>query len=581
MKKTLLFVSVLFFSLTVISQSIYNATDYVSSGDSIHLSSTVSGLQSFKFDTTGANINWDYSGLALSSQSDSKWISPSDGGYKNSWCGSNGIIIGCNSQFSQFTDLASQGLDSLVIGTISFKNIVHHYKKGSTNLSYKMFGATIQKGNLPITIPVQYDNADTVISFPIQYAAKDSNNYAYSIDLNSQGINFKNVVRGKRVNHVEGWGSIVTPYKTYSNALKIKTIIYKEDSLYTGQNTTGKKDTLVKYAWYDTSEKIPVLEVEGNLVMGNVIYTKSSYIDTIKCVTPKALFSYAPLVPYYDLNTFSSTVNFGNLSASSDSVYWDFGDGTTTTNVNPTHTFSCPGIQNVKLIAVNKVCNPFRIDTTTIPVYITDSTNYFSKTSTATICEGDSLLINGKYEKTNGVYSKSYASTKGCDSTITVTLTVTTINKNISKLGSNLTSNQVNASYQWLDCSNNYAIIPSETAISFNVSQNGMYAVEITKNACVDTSSCESVIITNIEKVELPLLTSVAPNPTKGLITIKLTSNNVEVKIRTTNGQLVKQWLAQGNTVVYDTSSLQKGLYFIELVDKSTGQAQTVKFIKN
>ena len=47
------------------------------------------------------------------------------------------------------------------------------------------------------------------------------------------------------------------------------------------------------------------------------------------------------------------------------------------------------------------------------------------------------------------------------------------------------------ASYQWLDCNNNYSIISGENNYEFNTTFNGNYAVEITyNNGCVDTSAC-------------------------------------------------------------------------------------------
>lgn len=581
MKKALFLCALVIQSFAIQAQITYNSVNSVSVGDSIHISSSIAGLQNFRFDTTGANISWNFSSLPLASQSDSKWLDPSKAGYKNSWCASNSVVLGCNSKFTQFTDLGTQGLDSVVIGSVSFKNIVHHYKNGSSSLEYKMFGATIQVGGLPITVPIAYSNPDTVLSFPLQYGGKDSNNFVYSIDLNSLGVNFKNIVRGKRVNEVQGWGSITTPYKTYNSVLKVKTIIYKEDSLYTGQAITGKLDTTVKYSWYDVNEEIPVLEVEGTLVLGATVYSKANYIDTLRCITPKAFFTYSPLIPYYDTTTFSTDISFGNLSASSDSLLWDFGDGTTSNLINPTHTFKCPGIQNVKLIAVNKICHPFRIDTTLIPIYITDSTNYFNKTSSISICGGDSALINGNHETASGIYSKTYASQNGCDSIITVTLNVTTINKNVSNIGSSLTSNQLNAKYQWLDCGNNHAILTNDTSINYSPSSSGNYAVQITKNSCIDTSSCESVVITSIEQLPKNLIDNAYPNPAQNYIQIDFTQNGEnKVSVFDLSGKIVTQYTSTKSSSQLNVSNYEKGMYTIRVQNSRTGTQQCITFVK-
>ncbi|MCF8297399.1 MAG: PKD domain-containing protein [Saprospiraceae bacterium] len=47
------------------------------------------------------------------------------------------------------------------------------------------------------------------------------------------------------------------------------------------------------------------------------------------------------------------TIEFTNTAAFEDSVFWDFGDGITSTLNKPTHTFANNGIQNVKLVAYN------------------------------------------------------------------------------------------------------------------------------------------------------------------------------------------------------------------------------------
>ena len=45
-----------------------------------------------------------------------------------------------------------------------------------------------------------------------------------------------------------------------------------------------------------------------------------------------------------------SLVNFHDLSVDADNYLWDFGDGSTSTNVNPSHIYNTPGIFNIKLV---------------------------------------------------------------------------------------------------------------------------------------------------------------------------------------------------------------------------------------
>ena len=50
-----------------------------------------------------------------------------------------------------------------------------------------------------------------------------------------------------------------------------------------------------------------------------------------------------------------STIQFTNTSAISGTCTWDFGDGETSTDVNPTHTYSLPGQYEVKLTIIRLV----------------------------------------------------------------------------------------------------------------------------------------------------------------------------------------------------------------------------------
>ncbi|MGX7668455.1 T9SS type A sorting domain-containing protein [Flavobacterium pedocola] len=56
----------------------------------------------------------------------------------------------------------------------------------------------------------------------------------------------------------------------------------------------------------------------------------------------------------YQIN--SNTVNFTNLSANFTALEWDFGDGTTSTEPNPSHVYTSGGIKIVKLKAIRNGC---------------------------------------------------------------------------------------------------------------------------------------------------------------------------------------------------------------------------------
>ena len=61
----------------------------------------------------------------------------------------------------------------------------------------------------------------------------------------------------------------------------------------------------------------------------------------------QALFTYSPN---------GNTVNFSDLSTGATAYAWDFGDGGTSTQQNPIHTYSSPGTYNACLVVHDATC---------------------------------------------------------------------------------------------------------------------------------------------------------------------------------------------------------------------------------
>ncbi|MCO6500993.1 MAG: T9SS type A sorting domain-containing protein [Vicingus serpentipes] len=191
-------------------------------------------------------------------------------------------------------------------------------------------------------------------------------------------------------------------------------------------------------------------------------------------------------------------------------------------------------------------------------------------TITQTICFGDSIIVNGTVYKTTvtgATETFTNVGSNNCDSVVTINLTVSpTIDITVSNSSPTLTANQAGASYQWLDCDNSNAIIPSETAQIFTASVNGNYAVEIVVGSCIDTSVCEAVTGVGIEeKSNQEVL--IYPNPTNGVVTIDLGSNTdlVNYSITTIDGKIVISGKTSQNLIKVDLSNESKGVYFLQI----------------
>jgi hypothetical protein len=130
----------------------------------------------------------------------------------------------------------------------------------------------------------------------------------------------------------------------------------------------------------------------------------------------------------------------------------------------------------------------------------------------------------------------------GCDSLVTLDLTINNVSDlSTSVSGDTILANNSNATYVWLNCDNNYSIIVGETSQSFTPAVDGNYAVELTENGCVDTSLCVFVSTVGILESNFDNQLLLYPNPTAGNFSIDLGSvyESVEISIVNVKGQLI------------------------------------------
>ncbi|GAB5537979.1 MAG: hypothetical protein Salg2KO_00820 [Salibacteraceae bacterium] len=125
----------------------------------------------------------------------------------------------------------------------------------------------------------------------------------------------------------------------------------------------------------------------------------------------------------------------------------------------------------------------------------------------------------GSTYTTTGIYVDSLTNAVGCDSIVTLYLTIDTVDINVDKSGKTLTSLATNATYQWINCKNNEQVI-GENDSTYKPEETGSYAVVITQNGCVDTSDCFNVTIAGLNDHSNYEGLTLYPNPTSGLITI-------------------------------------------------------------
>lgn len=204
----------------------------------------------------------------------------------------------------------------------------------------------------------------------------------------------------------------------------------------------------------------------------------------------------------------------------------------------------------------------------------------------------DSVIACGPYTWIDGLTyntsdsSATYIINNGsgaCDSIINLFLTIKpSIDNSIQVNANTLTANNVNASYQWVDCANNFMPLIGENARSFTATQNGTYAVIVSENACVDTSSCFT--INNISLGEEMGLGDfdISPNPTSGWLKVEVPEQWRESELLLTNsvGEViirVKATNLKENLLYWEAPA---GLYFLNFI-RAGEESKSFKIIRH
>jgi surface protein len=192
---------------------------------------------------------------------------------------------------------------------------------------------------------------------------------------------------------------------------------------------------------------------------------------------------------------------------------------------------------------------------------LTNSICCFTQNSIQNSSTCDYYVFNGQTLTSSGIYYDTLMNVNGCDSLITLYLTINNVNTSVAQAGANLTSNATGATYQWLSCPS-YSPILGETNQSFTATANGDFAVVVNENGCTDTSTCFTVAAIGIQEINKFTSFSVYPNPVSNKLYIQSSTVFADKKkeFYNTFGQLI----LTTNSIEIDVSSYSKGIYYFK-----------------
>lgn len=309
--------------------------DMPSNGDQIRYTNAQTTNTGFSATKTGSNQTWDFSKLIPTGQDVYNFKSSLQTSYLLYF----------------FNTIGLKTQDSLNLFIATFYDIYDFYKKNKDKWSIVGRGFTYSK----IPLPANFTKEDIIYKFPLNYGDIDSNDFAFELKdpTGTLPISFKEF--GTRVNTVDGWGSLTTPYGNF-DCVRIKSKITYIDSIKVSNFSFGIPGTRYEYKWLTNGEKIPLLQIDGTQVFGTFAISSVKFRDNKRDITPVADFQadktlILPGQPIFitDKSTNNPTTHIWDISPSK----FHYVDSTNAGSKNIKVVFDDFGSYNVKLTCSN------------------------------------------------------------------------------------------------------------------------------------------------------------------------------------------------------------------------------------
>lgn len=229
-------------------------------------------------------------------------------------------------------------------------------------------------------------------------------------------------------------------------------------------------------------------------------------------------------------------------------------------------------------IGVDSLLTDFGSQTFTIKF---DQCSSYGSTDVITSCDPVIWIDGNTYTSSNSTATYVIPNNSGCcDSVITLDLTINIVDNGIVQVDdTTLQASSTGAQYQWLDCDNNFTPIFGQTNQIFYATSNGNYAVQVTENGCVDTSSCVPITTVGVVESEIDGLV-VSPNPTNDFVSVQLGSTymNVEWRVYGSDGRKVEEQNISNSAQFVFLIDQSPGFYMVEL--RADNKRAVVKILK-
>lgn len=428
--------------------------------------------------------------------------------------------------------------------------------------------------------------------------------------------------------------TIIKPVTVLSNASSVGFLISQasqclKNNNFIFNNISTTDNSSLKYFWQfgngDTSTKrsptytysTPNVYNVKLLVTANGKCIDSFSTNVAVIVSPKASFVINDSVQCLKNNQFV----LNNTSQDANSFVWSLGDNTTSTSINTNKTYTNTGNYTIKLVAKTGICNDSLTKTVSV-VASAASVGFTINQATQCLKNNNFVFINTSTPNNNTLkyiwqwgngdtssqrspnYSYATPNTytvkllvianNKCVDTSTQTINVLT-NPLIGNIVGNTNANivnyfpysvpvQTNTNYNWSIQNGTIQSGQNNNAISVLWTSKGtgkLGVLATNTNGCKDSASLNvSINNVGIQDVNINQELSIYPNPTKSIILISNTNNNLVGKNYTISN-VIGQILLAGKLTTEETTvnldALSSGIYLLSIEGINN---QSIKIIK-
>lgn len=258
----LILLPTLFLSIIASAQISISSSDMPINGDTLRFSNVLTTTQ-IDFLSTGANYNWNFSDLEPESQGLDEYKLASSVNF------AYGLLFGINAYGVKI-------IESIGTGQFQFEDVYDFFNNNSSRFRAEGRGLTFQ--GLPI--PSNYSDEDEIYQFPLNFGDRDSSTFKVKFSVPSLLDLYQ---YGYRINEVDGWGSITTPFGTF-DAIRVKSIIYRTDSVVLSQLPIPIAIPSVnyEYKWLAKNQHLPILQVNLTEAQGTSQISQIKYRDSYR-----------------------------------------------------------------------------------------------------------------------------------------------------------------------------------------------------------------------------------------------------------------------------------------------------------